>query len=307
MAWKFRWPYSWRKIEGKPVGIPYIGGIWYIWDCIIENVFIRLVPLPMSGVYKGQVRDEKIIISLTSFPARIDVSYYAIKSLMLQSCKADRIILWLAETQFPDHQVPRRFKKLTDRGLEIRFCDDLRSHKKYFYALQEQKSNELIVTYDDDIIYESDSIEKLLRAHRLYPDCIICNRGNEITLNPDRSIKPYGQWKIYSDEGVGVPSMLLQPSTGAGCMYPYGCMPESTFDLTLMQKCAWSADDLWMRFNSIQNGIRIVKTRKENATLCLVFNSQMESLTTVNNIGGENDRVLDRLLKQFPFTSEKLQ
>ena len=138
-----RWPYEWRKKEGIFLKIPYLAGAIYRWDCFMENCFIKSAQLPKRGVWQGEARKKKIVVSLTTFPARIDECYFAIKSLMIQSYPADRIILWLAKNQFPDEKLPSKYDKLIARGLEVRYCEeDLRSHKKYYYALQEQKEDE---------------------------------------------------------------------------------------------------------------------------------------------------------------------
>ena len=90
----------------------------------------------------------------------------------------DRIVLWLAESQFSVHILPRDFDALVASGLEIRYVDDLRSHKKYFYMLQEQKEDELVITFDDDIIYHHRIIERAYRKHLEFPNVIVCNEVN---------------------------------------------------------------------------------------------------------------------------------
>lgn len=294
-----RLPYKWRRPEGVKSGIPKLRILHYKFDCLAENLYIRLARLPDSGINLDE-REERVIVSLTSFPARIHKVYYAIKSLMLQTYKADEIILWLSESQFPERKLPENFKYLTDRGLTIRWCDDLRSHKKYFYVLQEQKDNEVVITYDDDIIYEADSIEKLMVSHKQYPDCIICNRGHEIVFDNEGNLTEYKHWSIHSPIGVSEPTMYLVPSTGNGCLYPYSAMPSVTFDWEKAKANAYSADDIWMRFCSLSNGIKVVKTRETIAILCNVWGSQKERLTQLNDINGENQRVLERLLVLFP-------
>lgn len=295
----FRWPYYFRKKEGKSVPVPHLGGLMYKFDCIFENLYIQHESLPADGVYKAGDREKKVLVSMTTFPERIGVCYYAIKSLMLQSFQADRIILWLAEEQFPNHQLPEKYEELTKRGLEIRFCDDLKSHKKYFYALQEQKKDEVVITFDDDIIFERDAILKLMEAHKRYPDCIICNRGQHIAVEKD-GISAYSEWTMHVKDGHQRPIMRIVPSTGAGCLYPYGIMPKTTFDKALMYQTAPRADDLWMRFNSLSAGVEVVKTREWNATLCTVNNSQEHALTKHNDLSNGNQEALDRLCKTFP-------
>lgn len=294
-----RLPYNWRRLEGVNSGIPKLRVLHYKLDCVLENLFIRFVKLPNMGINTDEKRSEKVVVSLTSFPARIDKVYYAIKSLMLQSYKADRIVLWLAASQFPNEKVPPKIKDLTQKGLTIRFCDDLRSHKKYFYQLQEQKENEVVITYDDDIIYEYDSIEKLIVEHKKFPQSIICNRAQEMVFDEVKHLMPYKRWKVCSPIGVKKPEMNLMPSTGNGCLYPFNCMPKVTFDWEIIKDNALTADDIWMRFCSYSNGITVVKTREKIATLCNVFGSQKEKLTAFNDIGGENERVIKRLEKVF--------
>lgn len=75
-------------------------------------------------------REQKIIVSLTSFPKRIDTLWITIETLLRQSMKPDEIILWLAEEQFNGiDSLPKALLEQQKRGLTIRFCDDLRSHK----------------------------------------------------------------------------------------------------------------------------------------------------------------------------------
>ena len=78
-------------------------------------------------------RDKRIIISLTSFPARIHRIWLVIESLLRQSYKPDMIILWLSKEQFGSiDSLPSNLLKLRERGLQIILKDsDLRSHKEY--------------------------------------------------------------------------------------------------------------------------------------------------------------------------------
>ena len=46
-------------------------------------------------------RDTKLIVSLTTFPGRINSVHKTISTLLTQTLKPDEVILWLAEAQFP--------------------------------------------------------------------------------------------------------------------------------------------------------------------------------------------------------------
>ena len=81
----------------------------------------------------------KIIISLTSYPARIHLVYKVIKSLMNQQEKADEIILWLSILEFPNQtdDLPENLRcMIGENGFHIEWVkENIKSHKKYFYAL----------------------------------------------------------------------------------------------------------------------------------------------------------------------------
>ena len=299
-----RMPYSWRTVEGRRYLVPLYYRIKYKIDCFLENLFIKKIALPHFGINTEPREGPFITVSLTTYPERNEAVFYAIKSLMLQSLKADKIVLWLASSQYPNG-IPAMFTPLIERGLSVRFCDDLRSHKKYFYALQEQKPNEVVITFDDDIIYESDAIEKLVKAHLQFPDCMICNRVQKIIVD-ENGLAPYFKWKVYNDVKAYCPTLCLIPSTGAGCLYPYGFVNPSYFDRDRIIDNALTADDLWIGFNNINSRKKVVKTLAHVATLINVKSSQTSSLTSLNDIGGENQRVIVRLLKIFPETLNRL-
>ena len=79
----------------------------------------------------------KMIVSFTSFPARIHVVYKTLSSIYEQTMLPDKVILWLAKPQFPnlDADLPESLLAYKKLGLEIRWVDeDIRPHKKYYYV-----------------------------------------------------------------------------------------------------------------------------------------------------------------------------
>lgn len=291
-----RWPYKLRWKDGTWSRLPFVQGAVRNVVRLWENLYIRLAPLPKRGINSADRRNEKIIVSLTSFPARIHAAYYAVKSLMLQTVKPDGILLWLSESQFPERRLPSGFTRLEERGLQVKWVsEDLRSHKKYYYALQQQRPGELVITYDDDLIYEPKSIERLVAMHTRFPRNVICNRATLMRRDEAGQLDCDDFSGIYTDEGVGRPSSQIVPSTGAGCLYPYGVMPESTFDKEDIVNKALTADDIWIWHNCNRAGVGIVKTHKDSRVLCEVYGSQREALVKGNIAGGGNHEALRRL------------
>ena len=278
--------------------VPFFGGKIYNFISKLERKYIRKLSINNFAL-NDTPRDKKIIVSLTSFPARIDTVGFAIKSLFNQTVKPDRIILWLATEQFENSELPELLEKLKEKGLEIRFCEDLKSHKKYHYALKEQRPDELIITYDDDIIYPENSIELLYKTHIKFPNCIICNYSGQC-LQENGVFLPYKTWKTFSSVGVQKPTMQVFPFTGGGVLYPFESVNREAFNIDTMKKIALTADDLWMRYMSALNKTKVVKTTKCHKPFSLVTTVQNDTLSDYNCLHNGNDIVLNNLQKKYP-------
>lgn len=278
--------------------IPRLGGLLYDLSSNFERKIVRDLSLFELSL-NSSPRDEKIIVSLTSFPERIETVGFAIISLFNQTVKPDRIVLWLAEDQFRDKVLPPHIAELRERGLEIYFCDDLRSHKKYHYILQSQMPEELVVTYDDDIIYPEDSIEKLIKYHHKFPQSIIANRA-ECCYNDAGKISSYSTWRVRDNSKVGLECTDLFPSTGGGTLYPYGSVNSEAFNVSVMKKNALYADDIWMRFMSALNHTTVVKTTRNNRPFSTIEKEQRYSLQVNNCLHGGNDMAIENLSKRYP-------
>ena len=86
-----------------------------------------------------------------------------IESIFQQTLKPNRIILWL-QRDLESVNLPITLRLQQRRGLEIRYCDDIRSYKKtysYFRTLSRCD----VITVDDDVLYKYDMIENLINEH----------------------------------------------------------------------------------------------------------------------------------------------
>ena len=277
----------------------------YLIICMLENILIR-----HADISKCKLMDDdgvNIVCSLTSFPLRINECFYAIKSILLQSVKPNRIVLWLASSQFPDKKLPKSFEELIKIGVEIRYCEDLRSHKKYFYMLQEQKENELIITFDDDIIYHPDTISRALDMHEKYPNCIVCNDAKLIELRDDKqSLASYNKWQKVQD-GTKEPDIYKYSiMTGSGCLYPYGVIPDAIFNEQQIRNLAFTADDLWITFTAKAFQVSVIPTTIVAKNYTTVSNSQRLHLAQINCLGVGNDNTINNMLNLYPQMKDNL-
>lgn len=136
-------------------------------------IYCAWSPLPKQRTTQG----ERMVVSLTTFPLRIGKVHLTIQSILRQSRPADRILLWLSKEEFPEEaQLPANLLRLKEKGLDIRFCDNIRSFKKVFYTAQEFE-NDVIVTADDDALYPENWLEGLWDTHEsIWAACAVTAR-----------------------------------------------------------------------------------------------------------------------------------
>lgn len=280
----------------------------------LQRLFIRLisnllVPLYYQfntnkhWLYEQRREGERFIVTLTSFPARIDRLWIVIESILRQSLKPDKIILWLSEDQFPDFtQLPPNLRRQQDRGLEIRIeKGDLKSHKKYFYCMQEFPSDKLI-TIDDDIIYPTTLIADLVQYHQKFPDSICCHRAKKVTFE-SKSIKPYNNWiELKAEYG---PAMDIFQTSGGGTLYPPGSLDAEVFNDQVFRKYCLFADDVWLNIMAQKIRTRVVKTNYYS--VCLpVLNWNNIKLSTHNVDQGQNDSQLSQIVSFYKMRENRL-
>ncbi len=242
-------------------------------------------------------RKQKIIVSFTSYPKRIKDVWLVVETLLRQSMKPDAVILWLAESQFPNKEadLPERLTALQSRGLTIRFCDDLRSHKKYFYVMQEF-SEDLVVLVDDDTFYSRDLVKKLMELHHKHPKDIVCMTPAMVTDVHDMPSK----WRSPRCDERVVNSIYAQPFTGQGTLYPPHCLDEKeTFRKEIVMQLCPHADDLWLKFMSMRKGTMVTAIYKFRSIPVNIYGTAEGSLYYINGEGMQNDVQWQNLLAYY--------
>lgn len=196
--------------------------------------------------YPKKKQCENVVVSLTTYPARINQVYYCLHSLLRQTVQPYKTILWLAKEQFPreERSVPKRILELRKYGLEIRFCNDFRSYKKILPMIEKYR-DKVIVTADDDALYPEDWLEKLISESEKYPDCVVCYRAHEMRFDDNR-ICPYSQWNGLSKDVKG-PSKSLVPIGVGGVLYPKSYFDGIDADYDVIKQFAPTTDDIWLK------------------------------------------------------------
>jgi SAM-dependent methyltransferase len=186
----------------------------------------------------------KYIVSLTSYGKRLaDTAPYAIVTLLNQSTKPDNLILWVANED--KEKIPPIMEKLTQKGLEIRFCEDIKSYKKLILAI-ETFPDDYIITADDDVYYPENWLEQLIVEHQKYPKKIICHRAHGIKVDENYNLLPYLQWdSCVEPSNYSKRLEAIFPTGVGGILYPPKCLYKDIANKESFMKLVPYADDIW--------------------------------------------------------------
>lgn len=201
-----------------------------------------------------------MVISLTSFPARIKTVHFAIRSLMEQTCRPKEIHLWLGRDEIPGRNwLPGRLRELEERGLQIHFADRTVHQYDKFMHNAALNGDDPFVIVDDDVIYPPQALEHLFKAHQEYPDAVIGNRCHRIGVGKDGTIVSYKDWK--REQRMPRPSLQLLPTGAGGVLYPVGFLSDAMVtNVDDILSCAPYADDIWLKATALARAIPTMAT-----------------------------------------------
>ena len=242
------------------------------------------------------INSPKLIVSLTTFPLRAKRVWIVIESILRQTQKPDIIVLWISKEQFSSRKkLPKKLLQLEKRGLSIRFCDEnIKSHKKYFYAIKEFP-NDTLITIDDDIIYPTFLVEKLFKLHKKYPKSICCHRAILMTFRGGNQL-PYDQWTTINK--LTQPSLNIFQTSGGGTLFPANSLHQDATNKEIFMKYCPDADDIWLNCMSRLNGTTIVKSDYFSYCLPIIY-LRNKKLYLTNVSLGKNDEQLNNIINYY--------
>lgn len=236
-----------------------------------------------------------IVVSLTSFPARIHHAWITIETIFQQQRRPAKVALVLAEEEFPHRILPHTIREQEKRGLEILWtARNMRSYKKLL-PTRSVYPDATIITVDDDVFYEPWRLEQLILAADQHPGAIVGHRGWALSVSTE-GILPYLEWPP-ADRFTPSDRVLL---TGCGgILYPPHSLSEDhLFNYDLAESLCPTADDIW--FWAVA---KITGTH----TLCLGNNNirpvrhqkKSPALIEINWYQGHNDKQLKNVINYY--------
>jgi len=231
----------------------------------------------------------KLIVSLTSYKKRLKKIDKVLNSILNGTLVPDKIVLTLYYNDI--RFIPKYINDylIKNKIFLLIVNIDLKSHKKYFYTMQ-KFPYDIIITIDDDIIYEKTTIESLYKSYLKYPNEISAKRVHLIKYKKNGESKPYKKWH-KSFKLLKIPSYNLMATTGAGALFPPNILNIYYSLIYDILKCITS-DDIFLKY--IENKLKIKVVWVSNKKTLGLKNLYKTGMFKKENISGN-----DRCLKNF--------
>ena len=233
-----------------------------------------------------------LTVALTTFPERIKHAELVILQLREQTMYPERVVLVLAEDEIGQgFRLPRRLAWLVRRGrLTILVTSErFRSYGKLLPAISEFSGSDTI-SIDDDVWYEPEMVEQLVRAGRRVPNTIIGNMGRRIVrTNAGPEAAPYVEWPLVDLAESSSDVLLLGVG---GVLYPSVVSGAPEFqNYRLAAELTPMNDDIWFWAAAEYHGVPRLCLGNNNVVQSIRFVGQTRALST-HNRAGANDRQL---------------
>lgn len=253
---------------------------------------------------------EKVIVSLTSFPAAISYVKPTVESILAGAVLPDKVVLYVTMSQFGEEGLPTDLIRLSEENpvFEIRNYDrEIRSYRKLIPALQDFP-DAVIVTVDDDVRYHPEMLHSLLKHHEKYPDNIIAHRAKRVSIG-----KPYKSWRkyrwydfLFKRDYAAFGNLF----TGVGgVLYPPHSLDSEMLSEELFTSLAPTTDDIWFWAAAVANGVKIMPVPFGYNKPKGLGKPREISLKTYNFKSGvdRNTAALEAVLSKYPLVRERVE
>ena len=272
------------------------------------KMYYRIVPIRRVDRQIERINNKKVICSLTSYGRRVtSVLPFALISLIRQTYKPDKIIVWLDNENWNYEKIPLILRNLEKFGVEYKFCEDIKSYKKLIPTLQ-LYPNDIIITYDDDLFYPKRSVERLVREYQKDSAKIYTHLAHKPLFDTNGELLPYMQWQDLIEDSDDSP---IFPTGGAGCLYTSNLLYKDITEKELFMSLSPKADDVWFYFMGVLRGTK-AKVLKKDLFLYIPLDNfyqltHSNSRLSESNCGlGQNDIQINNIMEYYKLKSSDL-
>jgi hypothetical protein len=211
---------------------------------------------PIVEIWKRiALRNENIVVSLTTTPYRIDNIGPILETLYAQNVKISKIFLsvpYVFKRDNIEYKIPQWL--LDDKRITLIRSADYGPATKILGLLKEiaLPANTIIITVDDDMYYPSNLVLHLAYAAKQYPHDVIVNLGGDINYDAmgnivqlNHGLKLNYQPRAYVDVLLGY----------AGVAYRSDFFDKDIFALDTAPAECFMHDDLYISFHLARRNI----------------------------------------------------
>ena len=256
-------------------------------------------------------QDTSVILSLTSYGKRVKGSaVFTVYSLLRQTVRPERVVLWLNENEFSDQNLPNDLRFLCNYGLEVRYSKDIGSYTKIIHSLSAFPDKH-IITADDDLYYSKNFVQEFIEAHRQHPQAIITGFAKIPVSDGEQQLAPYEVWPEYHHVSTSFQydSSRLFPLGVGGVFYPSHVFDDEVSNEAVFTALCPKADDIWLYIMGLRSQ---AEKRILTDSHITYYHTDLlrqyltkDRLTATNRFGGENDIQLQALLAHYKIELNK--
>lgn len=224
----------------------------------------------------------RMIVSISPNELDYDTIYPCIASLLNQSYKPDKIIVYMNSGSLRDKHFCMNFEDLLDCGVEIRWTEDFGLYTSFFAAANDF-ANDLILICSPRFEYKNNFIEDIFNQYSINKKDIICGMISRASMEYDNLVIKFGDNVCYEDA-----SFMNIPHYEFGMLFKPGFFNSIAYDYASFIRFAPKFPDLWYWIMAIASGrkIRTVNNNLPNisnlpgltAQFCSCMRSQIDDI-----------------------------
>lgn len=251
-----------------------------------------------------------LIVNLTTTRQRFYLLRYTLVSLVEQTLRADKILVWLSEEPYLRDKGMAGFDyaecleewmpDYKEKGIEIRHTKNTGPYRKLIPCLREAKDDDVLVTADDDIIYRRDWLSRLIKEfYTSGGDKAVAARVRKIRRNVLGVIQSYVCWRVVTERSFLSEDYVI--TFGAGAVLRKSFFRTQDIENNDFVFISPTADDLWYTKLLNNNGVSVICA--PSIIKCLHFINHADGLDNNNlpSLNGFWVRVVFHLLARLGF------
>ena len=272
---------------------------------------------------------KNVYVSLTTISQRINIVYETIISILSQDYPIREVSLYISYEPFIIDRgikiIPKKLEILTqaDSRFKIKYVENMGSYRKLIPMLKEHwKEDCLIVTVDDDKIYDHSMIKKMVdKYHDTGEKYIISNRAFvkmnnilrnlcETTCQVDSEVCDLIKDEITNKGNAQTIAYILGEQYdfinlvtffegNDGILYHPKFFTPLVYDFTLIEQLAATHDDFWFKLCALINGYGVTCVNAFQDRPAQQIENTRQSSLSVNINKGSYDKFLNKLVRWF--------